>query len=116
MLSSNFRPIPTSVLSAVEGRKVADKVASLNEDLEELGFKISLVRVKKEQYMVLTDVNDGEINYCGAEGSEQPETRTASLETASAENRPPELPQAEQDNIHQNQDIATQQQNNDKRK
>lgn len=70
MLSSNFRPISTSVLSAIDGRKITEKVAALNEDLEELGFKIALVRVKKEQYMVLTDINDSAINYDDARNSE----------------------------------------------
>lgn len=70
MLSSNFRPISTSVLSAIDGRKITEKVAALNEDLEELGFKIALVRVKKEQYMVLTDINDSAIDYDDARNSE----------------------------------------------
>lgn len=70
MLSSNFRPISTSVLSAIDGRKITEKVAALNEDLEELGFKIALVRVKKEQYMVLTDINDSAIDYDDARKSE----------------------------------------------
>ena len=70
MLSSNFRPISTSVLSAIDGRKITEKVAALNEDLEELGFKIALVRVKKEQYMVLTDINDSAIDYDDAKNSE----------------------------------------------
>ena len=71
MLCSNFRPISTSVLSALEGRKIPDKIASLNEDLEELGFKIALAKIKKEQYMVLTDINDSAINYQATGNSEQ---------------------------------------------
>lgn len=87
MLSSNFRPISTSVLSAIEGRKISDKIASLNEDLEELGFKIALVRVKKEQYMVLTDVNDCCIDYHGNEGPEPPANGATPLEAAPAGNQ-----------------------------
>ena len=63
MLCSDFRPVSTSVLQSMEGRKITDKIAQLNEDLEEIGFKIALIKVKKEQYMILTDMNDSAMSF-----------------------------------------------------